>query len=405
MQRGSNLPAVSAYNQALVLDLIRRSPEGLSRVELASRTGLSVQTLSNVTRRLSDEELIIEAGKVISGPGKPRTILALNARSRFAVGVHLDPAVDTVVVVDMAGSVIARAEHPPGRSHDTHNLVATMADAVVDIIARAGIDANRVLGIGIAAPGPLDTDAGRLLDPPLLPAWHGVELRTELHAATGMPTILEKDVAAAVIGELWLAREEDSRDSLFLYYGAGIGAGLALSGLPVRGRTANAGNIAHLGVDRVGPVCECGSIGCLGVALEPDTLLRLAGLRSGESGERPDDPRPELDRLRERVEAGDATATAVIDDAARRLARGLVQLDNMLDVDVAVVGGPVWVRLAPVLREPLRRHLASDPAALTTRPLKLRDSRLGPDAAAVGAACLLLDGAYTARTSDLFITE
>ncbi|MFT3797929.1 ROK family transcriptional regulator [Microbacterium sp.] len=405
MRRGSNLPAVGSYNQTLVLDLIRRSPEGLSRVELAERTGLSPQTLSNVTRRLTNEGLILEAGKVISGPGKPRTLLALDPRSRYAIGVHLDPSVDTIMIVDMSGRVIAQAEHPPGQTQDATRLVAAMAGAVRAIVDRAGIDTDRILGIGVAAPGPVDTASGRLLDPPLLPAWHGVDLTARLLDETGMPTVLEKDVTAAVVGEQWLAYGDEPGDTLFFYYGAGIGAGLTQSGLPVRGRTGNAGDIAHLGVDADGPRCECGARGCLGTSLEPDELLREAGLLEGADRPGSADPRPALDRLRGLAEDGEPRAVAALEQAARRLARGLVQINNLLDVDMAVIGGPVWVRLAPVLRDPLRAALARDTAVRTTGPLRLRDSRGGTDAAAVGAACLLLDRAFTARPTALLITE
>ncbi|WP_159501601.1 ROK family transcriptional regulator [Microbacterium sp. 18062] len=407
MRTGSNLPAVGTYNQTLVLDLIRRAPEGLSRVELATQTGLSAQTLSNVTRRLTEDGLIAEGGKVISGPGKPRTLLRLRPHARFAIGVHLDPAVDAIVVVDMAGAVVAHAEHPPGRSRDAGRLIASMGDAVLDIIDRSGIDRTRILGVGVAAPGPIDAGAGRLIDPPLLPAWHGVALRDDLAKTIGLPVVLEKDVTAAAVGELWLDRGYDVGDAIFLYYGAGIGVGIAIGSVPVRGVTANAGDIAHLNVDPEGPRCECGMAGCLGTTLEPDTLLREAGVRTGppDPDALPIDPRPELDILRGLAEDGDERALAVIETTARRLARGLVQLDNMLDVGVVVVGGPVWARLSQVLREPLRRCLVSDTAVRTLHPLRLRDSRLGADAAAVGAACLLLDGAFTARPSDLLITQ
>lgn len=404
MRRGSNLPAVGTYNQTVVLDIIRRSRDGLSRVELSEQTGLSAQTLSNVTRRLTAQGLIVEAGKVISGPGKPRTLLALNPRSRYAIGIHLDPAVDTIVLVDMAGTVIAQAEHPPARSMQTTQLIASMAAAVSDIIARSGIDVERILGIGVAAPGPLESE--RFLNPPLLPAWHGVDIRGELAEATGFAVVVEKDVTAAVVGELWLDRSDDVADAIFFYYGAGIGAGLAVASTPVRGATGNAGDIAHLTVDRDGPLCECGMPGCLGIALEPASVLTEAGIREPDmrAADIPVDPRPELDRLRLLAESGNARALSAIERAAKRLARGLVQIDNLLDAGVAIMAGPVWARLAPVLREPLQAFVASDPAVRTMRPLRLRESRLGTDAAAVGAACLLLDGAFTARTSDLLIT-
>ncbi len=83
-RRGANLPSLGGFNRTVVLDAVRRSRDGLSRVELAARTGLSPQTVSNVTRFLIDAGMIVESGTVVAGRGKPRTILRLEARSRFA---------------------------------------------------------------------------------------------------------------------------------------------------------------------------------------------------------------------------------------------------------------------------------------------------------------------------------
>jgi CRP-like cAMP-binding protein len=87
VRRGTNLLAVGGFNQAVILDRIRRSPQGMSRVELAETTGLSAQTISNVSRRLLESGLIREGEKKNVGPGKPRTILHLDPTGMYAVGV------------------------------------------------------------------------------------------------------------------------------------------------------------------------------------------------------------------------------------------------------------------------------------------------------------------------------
>ncbi len=404
MSRGSNLPAVGTYNQTLTLDLIRRAPEGMSRVELTERTGLSAQTLSNVTRRLTDEGFIVEAGKVRSGPGKPRTLLALNPQARYAVGVHLDPSVTTVVLVDFAGDVVRHAELAPHGADVAETGVIRIAESVEELIEESGIPRDRVLGIGVAMPGPLDAATGRVLDPPLLPGWHGVPVRAELEAATDLPVLLEKDVTASMIGEMWVSAAEELSNAMFLYYGTGVGAGFSLMGVPVRGTTSNAGNIAHLRMDPAGPLCECGSHGCLGVSIEPARLIADAqGLERGPGTL--DDARADLQRLCASALSGDLLARQVLDRTAAHLARALVEIDNLLDVDIAVFGGPVWKQLGPYLLPAVEREVTGNPATTTTRPIALRESRLDVDVAAVGAACLLLDGSFTARPSSLLIHE
>lgn len=204
-RRGANLPSIGGFNRTVVLDAVRRSPDGLSRVELASRTGLSAQTVSNVTRFLIEAGMIVESGTVVAGRGKPRTILRLEPGSRYAVGVHVDPAVVTYVLLDLAGTVVASSTTSTPTADDPSEVVRTIGSAVDGLIADAGVDVDGVLGVGIASPGPIDVDAGIVVDPPFLPRWRDVPLRDALAEATGHPVLLEKDVTAAAVGEMFLA--------------------------------------------------------------------------------------------------------------------------------------------------------------------------------------------------------
>jgi predicted NBD/HSP70 family sugar kinase len=405
MKRGSNLPAVGTYNQTLVLDLIRRAPEGVSRIELAARTGLSAQTLSNVARRLVTEGWVVEGEPVVAGPGKPRTPLRLDPTARCAVGIHLDPAVDTFVLVDLAGAVIAHAEQTPRQSGPAETLVDALASAVDALLRDAGVDRERVLGIGVAAPGPLDVERGDLFEPPLLlPAWHHIALRERLEAATGLPTTVEKDVVAAMVGELWTDTAGELDDAIFVYYGAGVGAGLAVDGTPLRGRTGNAGDVAHLVVEPGGPACGCGQRGCLGVTIAPERLLVESGILDADAAPAAPEIRRRLEELAVRVRAGDPDATAAVDLAVAGLARAIVQMNNLLDADVVVVGGPLWA-LLPGAGAGVDRVIAASHETATVRGIRLLESALGSDVAAVGAACLVLDAALTARPTDLMIAS
>ncbi len=403
MKRGSNMPAVGTYNQTLVLDMIRRSPSGVSRTELAELTGLSAQTLSNVARRLTAADLIVEGERVVAGPGKPRTLLRLNRSARFAVGIHLDPSIDTFVVVDLSGGVVAHMETPPNDASSSPELIAALAGSANALLRSADVPFDRVLGIGAAVPGPIDDATGMLLTPPLLPHWHHTRARDLLTEATGLPVVVEKDVVAAMVGELWADADHALRDAALLYYGAGVGLGVAIDGDAVRGRTGNAGDIAHLVVDPSGPRCQCGQRGCFGVTVAPEQLLLDAGVTTSLDipwGTR----RAAIDDLLTRARGGDPRALAVCAHAAEVLARAIVLMNNVLDAGTFVIGGPVWNRLSEVLEPRLRAVLPTIAQIATTRPLRLVEARLGTDLAAAGAACLVLDGAFTARTSGLMIS-
>jgi len=412
VQTGTNLPAIGGYNQTVVLDAVRRHRSGLSRVELAQRTGLSAQTIGNVSRRLIESGLIRETGKLINGPGKPRTMLELEPQGRYAVGVHIDPAVITFVVLDLEGSVVGHSLARTPSAPDPEEVIELMARHIDELIASAGVDRDRVMGVGIASPGPIDLGAGVVLDPPMLRRWRDVPLRTALSQATGLPVLLEKDVTAAAVAELWFSASGKRSNFVFVYYGTGLGTGLVVGREPVRGASANAGDFGHIVVDEGGPRCICGDRGCVGMLVTPSAVVRDA-VESGVLDARfrlSEDDAEEIaktDRgfaaLVALAEEGEEGALAVIRRAARRLARSIVVIINLLDLDEVILGGPFWGAIEPFMLQELAADVAASTALIPKHPITVVSSAIGADVAAIGAACLVLDHAFSPRPSAMLI--
>ena len=408
MRRGSNLHALGGFNQTVVFDTIRRAADGLSRVEIAAKTGLSAQTVSNVSRRLLNSGIIHEAGIQNLGVGKPRTILQLDPSGHFAIGVHIDPAVITYVLLNIDGEVLThRAARTPSAANPDA-VITAMRDAIETLIISSNVDRSRVLGVGIASPGPVDVDRGIVLDPPLLTNWHGVALRRELEKATGFFVLLEKDVTAAAVAEVWKNREHERDDFLFFYYGTGVGTGLVFGGEALRGPTNNAGDVGHIMVDANGPICRCGRTGCLGDAISPEAIVKIAIARGLV------DANPELfdnaaidacfTRLAVLADAGETTAIGLLDGIAQYLAVAIVTLANLLDLNLIVCGGPYWAAVSRFMLARLPQLINESAALVTTRPVTIITSDIGEDVAAVGAACLVLDATLTPRSSTLYIS-
>lgn len=407
-RRGANLPSIGGFNRTVVLDAVRRSPDGLSRVELASRTGLSAQTVSNVTRFLIEAGMIAESGTIVSGRGKPRTILRLEAASRYAVGVHVDPAVVTYVLLDLAGTVVASSTTSTPTADDPSEVVRTIATAIDRLVRDAEVDMDAVLGVGIASPGPIDVDAGVVLDPPFLPRWRDVPLRDALSEATGYPVLLEKDVTAAVVGEMFLAGESSARNFAFVYFGTGFGVGLAVDHEPVRGVGSNAGDAGHIMVDQgalAGTPDSAGTRGEVGAAVAPDRLVQIARDR-GLPLDAPSDVESvdrAWDGLAAAIDAGDPVAIGLAEDAGTVMGNAVVLIVNLLDIDRVVFGGPFWSRVASAALPAARAAIVESPLLVPKHPVVVDESDRGADVAAVGAACLVLDAALSPRASALLI--
>ena len=149
---GANLPALRSHNAALVLDLLRTAGGGgISRLELAERTGLTPQAVSKITARLRDEGLVAEAGRRASTGGKPRTVLRLVPSAGQAVGLHLDRDELTVVLVDLSGAVVAARVVPLDLGAGAGVVVERAATEVEAVVAGAGV---RVRGAPAAGGSP-----------------------------------------------------------------------------------------------------------------------------------------------------------------------------------------------------------------------------------------------------------
>ncbi len=396
------------FNQSVILDAIRRVSSGLSRVQLAEATGLSAQTISNIARRLLDAELITEAGREVSGPGKPRTMLRLNPAGRYALGVHLDPTVTTTVMLDLTGEVVERDRIVTPLGQEPAEVIDAIARSLDGLIARSGVDLDRISGLGIAAPGPLDPAGGTLVDPPHLHGWHRVPLRDALAERLGLPTILDKDVTAAAIAEIWTGEAAAQPGSfVFLYLGTGVGAGLVIDDEIIRGSLDNSGEIGHIIVDPDGPPCWCGARGCVAVTCTPEAMVREA--RDLIAGPRPEEEWDTVridaafSRLSAAADAGDPEALAIIDRCAVRIARALAVIANLLDVDRVILGGPIWPRVDRRFLTIVPAELDRMRAARGIHPVSVAGSQVGQEVVAIGAASLVLERGLSPRTQSLLL--
>ncbi|MBP2414320.1 putative NBD/HSP70 family sugar kinase [Arthrobacter stackebrandtii] len=406
-RRGTNLPKMGDFNQAVILDSIRRSEEGLSRVELAALAGLAAQTVSNICRRLLDSGLIVEAGKDGSGPGKPRTILRLNPKGMYAVGVHIDPALTSYALLDAVGTVLFSVDEATELGIDPAQAVANMGTRILSVIEQSGVPFGRIAGVGVATPGPVDAASGTVVSPPHMPGWTRVPLRDILAETTGLTVVVEKDVTASAVAELWAWSGHAAANFVFVYIGTGIGAGLVLNDEVVRGSSGNVGEIGHIITDPDGPLCDCGRRGCVKVTCMPETVVGLAR----EAGVLPahpvGEPAPaladELAAVARAAAEGEPSAVEILDNSARRMAGAVSVLTNLLDVDCVVFGGPFWPALAPVYLSKVPALVAALSVTTCVHSVEIAGTRLTSGEEAFGAACLVLEKSFNASAEQLLL--
>ncbi|MGW6643622.1 ROK family transcriptional regulator [Streptomyces iakyrus] len=361
---GVNLLALRSHNAALVLDLLRAAgDEGISRLELAERTGLTPQAVSKITARLREDGLAAEAGRRASTGGKPRTVLRLVPEAGHAVGVHLDRDEVRAVLVDLRGTVVGERRAALDLGAGAEAVLGAVRETVAGVPAAAtGGDGDTsrlgparpdptLLGVGVALPGPLDHARGVLHRVTGFPAWDGFPLREALAQRLGVPVVVDKDTNAAALG---LAAGGQGGSFAYLHLGTGLGAGLVIGGSVHRGARTGAGEFGHQVIQLDGPPCTCGNRGCV-------EALCLGAV--------------ERDDLRE---------------AARVLGAGAANLVGLLDIDVVLLGGRTVAAAPETFTDGVGAVLEAWARRTGQDAVPVRVAAGGSGAVAAGAAELVL---------------
>jgi glucokinase len=288
---------------------------------------------------------------------------------RLVVGVDLGGTSIVVGTLPEDGSAVYGFATQP-------TPVQAGPDAVADRMAeliRGSIDATRrelganiqIAGVGVGAPGPLDTKRGIVLVAPNL-GWRDMPLRDYIAQATGLHATLENDANCATLGEWWRGAAQGARYVCGFTIGTGIGGGIVLDGRIYHGASDVAAEFGHMTVDITGRRCKCGNYGCLeAYASGPAIAARaVEEIQAGTPSAIPRYVDGDLGRITaqtvyQAAHDGDELALEVVRDTARFLGAGVANLLNILNPEVIVIAGGVTQageRLFAPLRVEVKRR-------------------------------------------------
>lgn len=389
-----------ANSKGRTLDLIRSSGP-ISRVELAELTGLTQATISTVVRELLADGVISETGRGESTGGKPRMQLEINPASRLGIGVHIGQDYITYIAADLAGTVVGRKRVDGPGDASPITVVGRMADDIESLIVGLDLDRASIVGMGLAIPGPVDRIDGTVRGVPSLMGWTDFPIRTALATTTGLQCEFDNDATAAAIGEYWLGATVDYGSYASVYMGSGIGSGIVIDGTIYHGLSGNVGEIGHLSVDARGPSCACGNLGCLELFAGPSAIMAKAAdaVSRGEL-DIPLTGKTSVDfaSLGTAAMKGEPRAVALIEESADYLASAVVSMVNLFDLPLIVLAGNAFSTAGSIYVRTISRALAERAMVRDIHPVEVRMSVNGNDAAALGAATLVLQDRLSPRS-------
>ena len=318
---------------------------------------------------------------------------------RFVLGIDIG-GTNLVVgsVAEDGSSMVASASEPTHSEAGATDVV----DRLVGLAERAIATTRReapgaeILGVGVGAPGPLDTKRGIVLLTPNL-GWVNMPLRQLIHDRLGLPAALDNDANCAVLGEWWVGAARGARHAIGITIGTGIGGGLIIDGQLYHGASDVAGEIGHTTIDTEGRRCKCGNYGCLeAYASGPNIALRaveeieagaesrLRALVGGDLG------KITAQTVYQAAADGDELALEIVNDTAKFLGVGIGNLLNVFNPDLVVVCGGVTLA-GDHLFEPLRREVARRAFKPAVAACRIVPGELAGTAGVYGAAKVFLD--------------
>jgi glucokinase-like ROK family protein len=386
---------IRRVNTAVILDTLRRYGP-LSRAEVAARTGLNRSTVSIIVNGLIEEGLVHETEFQNSRIGRPGLLLVLNPRGGFAVGVEIGVDFISVLLTDFTANILWKqrvVSDPAEAQIDIIDHTSELIQQAIDMGLHEGL---RPLGIGLGVPGLVDIRQGKLAFAPNL-RWTNVPLRLILTQRFNLPSFVENEANAAALGEYYFGVARGVDSFIYLSAGIGLGGGVMIDGKLFRGSSGYAGEVGHMTIDPGGELCGCGKYGCWETKVGPRAVLRRVRkiLADGAHSVITDLAGGDLDRVTfdivvQAARVNDPVALEALQDVGKYLGIGVVNLINIFNPELIVLGGALSVAnefLLPVIRGTVCES-ALKPSC---ENIRFEASGHGEDACVMGAVALVLD--------------
>ena len=388
MLRRASTKDLRQRNRALVLQRFVAEGES-SRAEIAAATQLSAATVTNVVADLTREGLIREVGVVPSDGGRPIVRFALAGDGAYMIGADVGEQGVTVELFDLTLRRVDRVfrELWPERV-SPEEIAAALLAAITDLREAHPGQCEALIGVGLGLPGIVETgsDGVTTLYAQSL-GWRAVAV-DQSFCHVDLPLYADNGAKTLATAEHWFGAARGTTHAIVALVGRGLGTGVIVNGSMVPGSSSSAGEWGHTKVSRGGPVCACGSRGCLEAYVGGDAILRR-WKDAGASVRREDEHA--LAQLLAEAGQGDARALKVVDETIEILGMGLANLVNLFNPERIVVGGWAGQRLYRARAKELGKALREFSLERPAEQVRLDACELGDDAVALGAALLPLD--------------
>ncbi len=297
----------------------------------------------------------------------------------YSIGVDIGGTKVAIALVNQNGEIISEIVIPTDLSITPEDMIARICEEIKSVVRKARIELEDIIGIGIGAPGPLDSANGMIVSPGNLKTWVDIPIRKLVEQSFSHPVILENDANVAALAEKWIGAAQENDNFIYLTISTGIGAGIFVEGKLLRGLKGNAGDIGHTVIDPSFGQCSCGQYGCFesiasgtAIAKEGSKIMGL-DLSTREVFDLYTQRNPKI--------------VEYIESVFRVLGVAAVSIINTFDPEKIVIGGGVSKAGDPLF-DSIRAYVSQFALNSTGKKTLIVPAQLDRNSGVIGAAAL-----------------
>lgn len=389
-----NKQILNTYNKREIINLIR-TKNPIFKAEISRMTGLSIPTVMKITDDFIKSGLVKVQGKGESSGGKRPELLEFVYDAYYIVGVDIGRNSIKTILMDLNANKLNSIVIKTEETKPEKMVIDKVIRSIETVINESNIDKNKILGIGVGMPGLLDIEKGIVLFSPDFD-WEGVQLIQPIKEHFDLPIHIENSTRAIAMGEKWFGIGTIANNFLCVNLGHGIGSAIVMDGELYHGSSGSSGELGHITLEKDGPICECGNIGCLEALASANAITKTAKniilngvdtLIISECNGNIEDV--EAKTVFDAAKKGDEVAMKIIEEAINYIGIGLANYINLFDPDLIILAGGI-VNAGDILLEGIKKVVLKRQMKFAARKLKIKVSNFGDDATAIGAASFLL---------------
>lgn len=380
-----------------VIEAAVRKFAPLSRVELHELTRLRTSTISLIVRELLEEGRLSEVGVSNNPMGRKQILLRLNEEYGFIVGVEFDVENVIAVTMDLHPRIRSVVREPTTLTGGIEGIVEQLFACTKRAIDNAGVEGQRILGIGIANPGVANSRDGVSVASSTIEFWKDVPLKKMFEDKFGVPSLVENATRCKAVAERLLGAGDMADDMIYVEYGVGVGAGIIAGGKLLLGHQFYAGEFGHTHVIENGPACKCGSFGCLealvGTAALEATLRKV--LAEGSNSQALSMADGDANKINgwtvlKAAALGDKMCGSIVEQAGKYLGLGLANLVNLFNPSLIVLDQRLGLAGDTLLQQ-VKRMIKRQALEQSSQAVDFRIGTLGSEAGVLGSGLLILE--------------